>query len=144
MRNPDIYVTGGKWHTRRKILTPTFHFAILQQFTNIFVQQSQILTQELEAASKNKHFIDVVPIIVTYTLNSICGKLKVTSYRCKRNYQLYSYVLSVINLKLGLLLCLRAVLEFVFVKCRVFTGDEKMTNMLQYQQGCRAIWQNSR
>ncbi|KAI7815058.1 cytochrome p450 [Rhyzopertha dominica] len=79
---------GGKWHTRRKILTPTFHFAILQQFTNIFVQQSQILTQELEAASKNKHFIDVVPIIVTYTLNSICDTAMGIKLNMKNKKQL--------------------------------------------------------
>ncbi|XP_032594831.1 cytochrome P450 4d1 isoform X2 [Drosophila grimshawi] len=44
-----LLVSGGrKWHNRRKIITPAFHFKILEQYINIFQQQSVLLLSNLE------------------------------------------------------------------------------------------------
>ncbi|KAH8294452.1 hypothetical protein KR018_007184 [Drosophila ironensis] len=40
--------TGRKGHGRRKIITPTFHFRILEQFVEIFDQQSSIMVEQLK------------------------------------------------------------------------------------------------
>jgi len=32
----EITLSGRKWHARRKMLTPTFHFNILNQFQEVF------------------------------------------------------------------------------------------------------------
>ncbi|XP_063357936.1 uncharacterized protein LOC134647515 [Cydia amplana] len=61
---------GEKWQTRRKILTPTFHFNILQQFSIILQENAQRLLTVLEAASERP--VDVVPVISEFTLSSIC------------------------------------------------------------------------
>ncbi|XP_063375636.1 cytochrome P450 4C1-like [Cydia amplana] len=61
---------GEKWQTRRKILTPTFHFNILQQFSAILQENAQRLLTVLEAASERP--VDVVPVISEFTLSSIC------------------------------------------------------------------------
>ncbi|XP_063395271.1 cytochrome P450 4C1-like [Cydia fagiglandana] len=61
---------GEKWQTRRKILTPTFHFNILRQFSVILQENAQRLLAVLEAASERP--VDVVPIISEFTLSSIC------------------------------------------------------------------------
>ncbi|XP_073967306.1 cytochrome P450 4C1-like [Choristoneura fumiferana] len=59
-----------KWQTRRKILTPTFHFNILRQFSKILQENAQRLLDTLEATAERP--IDVVPIISEFTLSSIC------------------------------------------------------------------------
>ncbi|XP_019870625.2 cytochrome P450 4C1 [Aethina tumida] len=60
---------GSKWQSRRKILTPSFHFNILQDFFLIFIEQTDILVKEL---IKNEgQVVDVIPPITQFTLHSI-------------------------------------------------------------------------
>lgn len=67
------------------MLTPAFHFNILQQFVGVFVGQTNKLTEELNE-HREKPFVDIVPYITTFTLNSICGKVAI-SKKC-RNFML--------------------------------------------------------
>ncbi|XP_066505317.1 cytochrome P450 4V7 [Hoplias malabaricus] len=39
--------TGDKWRSRRKMLTPTFHFSILTDFLDVMNEQSDILIQKM-------------------------------------------------------------------------------------------------
>uniref|UniRef100_A0A1Y1NLM3 Cytochrome P450 n=2 Tax=Photinus pyralis TaxID=7054 RepID=A0A1Y1NLM3_PHOPY len=82
---------GAKWHNRRKILTPTFHFHILEQFIDTFVEQSAKIVNKLEAEC-DKPWTNVVPLVSEYTLNSICETAMGTpmdeeSSTCKRYVQ---------------------------------------------------------
>jgi cytochrome P450 family 4 len=61
--------TGTKWHNRRKILTPAFHFSILQQFLHIFNDETGKLVEKLEQECGKT--IDVVPPVTHFTLQSI-------------------------------------------------------------------------
>ncbi|CAO1410710.1 unnamed protein product [Diamesa serratosioi] len=63
--------TGNKWTSRRKIITPTFHFKILEQFVEIFDRQSNILINKLQG-HKNSEAFDIFPILTIYTLDIIC------------------------------------------------------------------------
>lgn len=74
--------TGSKWKNRRRILTPAFHFNILQEFINIFNEETQKLVNDLKQEA-DKPFIDVVPPITQFTLWSIAGK--VLRFRRKKN-----------------------------------------------------------
>ncbi|KAJ8927505.1 hypothetical protein NQ314_020000 [Rhamnusium bicolor] len=66
----DSAVQSSKWQTRRKILTPAFHFSILQQFVTIFNNETEHL---VEVFRKNCHkpYINVVPYISQFTLSTI-------------------------------------------------------------------------
>ena len=63
---------GKKWHQRRKIITPAFHFKILEQFVEVMNEHGDIFVNKL----KNLHGkeIDVFPYISLYALDVICGK----------------------------------------------------------------------
>lgn len=65
--------TGSKWHSRRKIITPTFHFKILEEFVEIFDRQSKILAQKLEKHLDGKEF-NVYPYVTLAALDVVCGK----------------------------------------------------------------------
>lgn len=61
---------GITWQTRRKLLTPAFHFNILQQFVGVFDKEARKLVTELEQLSEDKE-VDVVPLISQFALYSI-------------------------------------------------------------------------
>ncbi|CAH2102416.1 unnamed protein product [Euphydryas editha] len=61
---------GSKWQHRRKILTPAFHFKVLQKYYSALEENSERLINALEKTSGEA--IDVVPVISEYTLNTIC------------------------------------------------------------------------
>ncbi|XP_068215979.1 cytochrome P450 4c3-like isoform X3 [Palaemon carinicauda] len=63
--------TGQKWHSRRKLLTPGFHFKILEDFVEIFNNQSEIMLKKLEKKADGKPF-DIFPFVTLCTLDIIC------------------------------------------------------------------------
>ncbi|KAJ8915094.1 hypothetical protein NQ315_014349 [Exocentrus adspersus] len=71
-----------KWKSRRRLLTPAFHFTILQEFLNIFNIEAENLVKEIEKSCKEP-YIDVVKPITEFTLCSIVE----TSMGIKMNEQ---------------------------------------------------------
>lgn len=64
---------GGKWHSRRKILTPAFHFKILDDFIDVFQEQSAILVDRLAAELDTADGFNIFPYVTLATLDIICG-----------------------------------------------------------------------
>ena len=64
---------GSKWRTRRKLITPSFHFKILEDFVEVFNSQSKILMKNLESSPDKENF-DVCPLITLFTLDVIIGQ----------------------------------------------------------------------
>ena len=67
--------TGQKWFERRKLLTPTFHFAILKSFLDVFNDQSFIFVKKMEKYADKPEPVNIFPHITHCVLDVICGKL---------------------------------------------------------------------
>ena len=63
---------GQKWHQRRKILSPAFHFKILEKFAEIMNDHGTVLIDKLHEF--NGKVVDVFPLVSLCTLDVICGE----------------------------------------------------------------------
>lgn len=70
-------MVGNKWKKHRKMLTPAFHFKILEEFLDVFEVYSNILIKKLEN-EVDKNSIDIYPYITLCSLDIICGKHNIT------------------------------------------------------------------
>lgn len=66
--------TGRKWFSRRKVITPAFHFKILEQFVEVFDRNSRILVDKF--ATTKGQSTDIFPLVTLCALDVICGKKK--------------------------------------------------------------------
>ncbi|EDW43940.1 GM19205 [Drosophila sechellia] len=62
---------GKEWHTMRKIITPTFHFSILEQFVEVFDRQSSILVERLRMLSHGDEVVNIYPLVGLAALDII-------------------------------------------------------------------------
>lgn len=68
------YILGQKWFKRRKLLTPSFHFKILEEFLQVFNYQSKIFIDILkEDADDGRKELEICEYITRCTLDTICG-----------------------------------------------------------------------
>lgn len=66
-----IVSSGKKWQQRRKVITPAFHFKILEQFVDVMEKHAETFVGKLKTFDGKK--IDIFSIISLYTLDVICG-----------------------------------------------------------------------
>lgn len=64
--------SGEKWHKRRRMLTPAFHFDILKEFVEIFKEEGDKLVGSLQQNVQKE--LNIISISTQFTLNTICGK----------------------------------------------------------------------
>ncbi|KHN86065.1 Cytochrome P450 4V2 [Toxocara canis] len=64
--------SGDKWRIRRKMLTPTFHFTILNEFLATHNKEAQILIQQLQPHADTGRSFDIFPFIKRCALDIIC------------------------------------------------------------------------
>lgn len=68
------YSTGSKWKTRRRLLTPSFHFDILKEFLGIMNRHARKFVVNLQQfATSRPTTFDIYPLITNSTLDVICG-----------------------------------------------------------------------
>lgn len=66
-----LIANGEKWHRHRKIITPTFHFSILEGFCEIFAEKSTVLVDKLRKHCDGSGPVDVYPFITKAALDII-------------------------------------------------------------------------
>jgi cytochrome P450 len=62
---------GNKWKQRRKVLTPAFHFQILEKFVEVMESHGNVLIEKLEKLEGKE--VDIHPLLNLYALDVICG-----------------------------------------------------------------------
>lgn len=65
---------------RRKVLTPAFHFKVLDQFIEVFDRNSSIFVNIL-GKYKETDAVDIYPHITLAALDIICGELRLFTIR---------------------------------------------------------------
>lgn len=73
--NGLLLSTGKAWSTMRKIITPTFHFKILEQFLVIINRQTDIFIEKLKSKADGCSIINIEKPMSLLTLDVIAGKL---------------------------------------------------------------------
>ncbi len=65
--------THEKWRTRRKLLTPAFHFRILEDYMQVFNEQGATLAEVLreDGLKKGGGGLDIFPYVTRCTLDVI-------------------------------------------------------------------------
>lgn len=63
--------TGDKWHERRKILTPAFHFSILESFCEVFDEKSRVLVDKLRPFAESGEEFQLYPFVTRAALDII-------------------------------------------------------------------------
>lgn len=77
LREGLLVSRGQKWHKRRKIITPAFHFKTLDNFIEIFERDSRIFLTNLdrEYRMQEDRGFNIYEWINLCTLDTICGKI---------------------------------------------------------------------
>lgn len=63
--------SGRKWFQRRKILTPAFHFQILEKFVEIMEENSKTLVNQIKSYGDREFNMFIVSNL--FALDTVCG-----------------------------------------------------------------------
>ncbi|XP_036150590.1 cytochrome P450 4C1-like [Monomorium pharaonis] len=85
-----IVSKGSKWQSRRKILTPTFHFNILQQFAEILIEEGERMSTSLKN-TEDTITKDLIPFIGVHTMNALCETAMGTSLKETDSFHIQQY-----------------------------------------------------
>ncbi|XP_044727066.1 cytochrome P450 4C1-like [Chrysoperla carnea] len=67
-----LFSEGSYWRQQRKLITPTFHFSILEKFFEVFDEQGDILINVLKEKADGKTNLDIFDFIKALALDVIC------------------------------------------------------------------------
>lgn len=80
-----LTAAGEKWHQRRRLITPTFHFNILQDFLEVMNEQSERMLACIDAKVKSGQNVDLGKAVTLNALDIICETAMGQSVNAQEN-----------------------------------------------------------
>lgn len=71
-----LFLQGDKWRNRRKLLTPSFHSRVLDDFLEPLYREARFLADAKMAAHVGGAPFDIVPYAKLAALDVICGTIR--------------------------------------------------------------------
>lgn len=75
-----VPTAGQHWFKHRRLITPTFHFSVLENFCDVFSENANVLVEKLNQVSAAGKSVNVYPLITKAALDIICGKRSAMTY----------------------------------------------------------------
>jgi len=66
---------GEKWAARRKLITPTFHYDILNDFLVVMNENAQTCVENLKIHANTGQQVEIMKFIGLSALDIICGRI---------------------------------------------------------------------
>ncbi|PIC26918.1 hypothetical protein B9Z55_019345 [Caenorhabditis nigoni] len=85
---------GERWKNHRRLVTPTFHFAKLEGYLEVFNRETKVMIELLDKFAKTGETVDLFHYIKRCTLDIICGTAMGTTIDAQHN-PTHPYVLAV-------------------------------------------------
>lgn len=89
--------TGPKWFKHRKIITPTFHFSVLENFCTVFGENCRVLVDQLSTISDTGKAVNVYPFITRVALDIICETAMGIQIHAQEQKESNAYITAVYN-----------------------------------------------
>jgi cytochrome P450 len=89
LKSTRIYFccAGHHWATHRKLLTPAFHFKVLENFVDVFNRNGKILVDKLSNHVNGPEF-DVTPYMTLCALDNMSGECRASRLNKTELYML--------------------------------------------------------
>ncbi|KAJ1519326.1 hypothetical protein ONE63_004625 [Megalurothrips usitatus] len=66
-----ITLNGEAWRRHRRVLTPAFHFAVLERYSGIFTRRAALFADKLAEAEAGGHSFDFMPHIGAFVTDTV-------------------------------------------------------------------------
>eukprot|EP00116_Pleurobrachia_bachei_P003899 sb/3464161/ len=97
LKGSVLILPGTEWYTRRKMLTPAFHFTILDDFVTTIRRHAEFLISDLEAKPVDHLVCDTMQEI---TFLSLCETSFNTTFESRAAYEPFFSAMNMINMAL--------------------------------------------
>ncbi|XP_063683453.1 cytochrome P450 4F4-like [Bolinopsis microptera] len=86
-----LFSSGEKWFTRRKMLTPSFHFDLLKSYLDIFNETTNIMVNQLKENGQEP--VEIFPKAIAMTLDTVLRCLVHYETNCQTQYDEYAAIM---------------------------------------------------